>query len=369
MPMESNSVVQKERMREAIGEDIWTDEAPPSPAEVRTRSVFDDDGQVNCGVFLHLNGDPALTSARVILYLLTALILSSACAQPLVVVVTNEEGKPLPGAHVSLRDARDRGVKPTSKKHGVFTFEEVPEGYDALQVKAAGKQMNGCQWFGYHRDTIRMTMRPGPYYTVQEGVRQARLVFDEKRLEVDYRDGVREDSLRPWFAERGLVCEPHTCTYLRRKNGGKFMLHHNTELEAVRKHPDVNNAGLYAEHQKRHLHEGVGVTPYAGLSMTEQHQYTGIVRLTFNGSAMNEQVAFGYMLKINWLLDRFGFQLTETSSGYADESMLSAAFNGTGVEAKPVSGLTGPFLMGQLEQLARHPYVRDVELVVRLMLD
>lgn len=303
-----------------------------------------------------------------VLCLLACLAIPAAHAQTLVVLVHDEQGKPLPGAHVSLRDPRDRSVKPSAKKHGVFTFEEVPEGFDALQVKAAGKQMNGCQWFGYHPDTIRMTMRPGPYYTVQEGQRQARLVFDEKRLEVDYRPGVHDDSLRPWFNEQGLVCEPHTCTYLRRKNGGKFMLHHNTELEAVRKHPDVNNAGLYAEHQKRDLMEGVGLVPHAGLSMTVQHQYTGIVRITFNGSAMNEQVNFGYEQKMNRVLRQFGFQLTETSSGYFDEYTVPIAFSDRGMEAKPVSGLAGPFLMGQLEQLARHPYVRDVELVVQLML-
>jgi hypothetical protein len=294
---------------------------------------------------------------------------SSSWAQPLVVVVYDEEGRPLPGAHVSLRDARDRGVKPTRKKDGVFTFEEVPEGYDALQVKAAGKLLNGCQWYGSLPDTVRMTMRKGPYYLIDEGYRQPRLVFDERRLEVDYHRGFSTDSLRPWFAEQGLVCEPHTCTYLRRKNGGKFKLHHNTELEAVRKNPVVNTAGLYAEHQKRDLHEWVGVTPYAGLSMTQQHQFTGIVRITFNGSAMKVQVAQWYLMEINRLLHAFGFRLTETASGYADERILSAAFSDRGVEAKPVSGLAGPFLIGQLEQLARHPYVGKVELVVPLMLD
>ena len=294
---------------------------------------------------------------------------SSSWAQPLVVVVYDEEGRPLPGAHVSLRDARDRGVKPTRKKDGVFTFEEVPEGYDALQVKAAGKLLNGCQWYGSLPDTVRMTMRKGPYFLIDEGYRQPRLVFDERRLEVDYHRGFRTDSLRPWFAEQGLVCEPHTCTYLRRKNGGKFKLHHNTELEAVRKNPVVNTAGLYAEHQKRDLHEWVGVTPHAGLSMTQQHQFTGIVRITFNGSAMKVQVAQWYLMEINRLLHAFGFRLTETASGYADERILSAAFSDRGVEAKPVSGLAGPFLIGQLEQLARHPAVGKVELVVPMMLD
>lgn len=294
---------------------------------------------------------------------------SSSWAQPLVVVVYDEEGRPLPGAHVSLRDARDRGVKPTRKKDGVFTFEEVPEGYDALQVKAAGKLLNGCQWYGSLPDTVRMTMRKGPYYLIDEGYRQPRLVFDERRLEVDYHRGFSTDSLRPWFAEQGLVCEPHTCTYLRRKNGGKFKLHHNTELEAVRKNPVVNTAGLYAEHQKRDLHEWVGVTPHAGLSMTQQHQFTGIVRITFNGPAMKVQVAQWYLMEINRLLDAFGFRLTQTASGYADERILSAAFSDRGVEAKPVSGLAGPFLIGQLEQLARHPAVGKVELVVPMMLD
>jgi hypothetical protein len=103
--------------------------------------------------------------------------------------------------------------------------------------------------------------------------------------------------------------------------------------------------------------------------MTEQHQYTGIVRITFNGSAMNEQVNFGYAQKMNRVLRQFGFQLTETSSGYFDESTVPIAFSGRGMEVKPVSGLAGPFLMGQLEQLARHPYVRSVELVVPMMLD
>ena len=293
----------------------------------------------------------------------------NASAQRLVVRVHDEEGDPLTHAKVSLRDARDRAVRPTSKKDGVFAFDDIPEGYDALQVKASGKALYGCQWFGSLPDTVRMTMRSGPYHLIDEGHRHPRLVFDERRLEVDYHRGLRTDSLRAWFAEHGLVCEPHTCTYLRRKNGGKFKLHHNAELEAVRKNPAVKAAGLYAEHQKRHLHEGVGVTPYAGLSMTVQHQYTGIVRITFNGSAMNEQVAFGYVLKINWLLDRFGFRLTETTSGYADETMLSAAFSDHGVEVKPVSGLAGPFLIGQLEQLARHPYVQRLELVAPMMLD
>ncbi len=305
----------------------------------------------------------------VILCLFEVFAVRSARAQPLVVVVQDEEGRPLPGAHVSLRDARDRGVKPTAKKDGIFTFEEVPEGYDALQVKAAGKLLNGCQWFGYHPDTIRMTMRKGPYYLINEGHRQARLVFDERRLEVDYHHGVRTDSLRPWFAEQGLVCERHTCTYLRRKNGGKFMLHHNAALEAVRKNPVVIAAGLYAEHQKRHLHEWVGVTPHAGLSMTQQHQFTGIVRITFYAGGMERSGAFGYMMEINRILDGFGFRLTETTSGYADEAMLSEAVSDHGVEAKPVSGLAGPFLIGQLEQLARHPAVAKVELVVPMMLD
>ena len=295
--------------------------------------------------------------------------LSSTHGQSLVVVVSDEAGRSLPSANVSLRDARDRGQRPNAKKDGVFTFESVPEGFDALQVKAAGMQMNGCQWFGHHPDTIRVTMHPGPYYTVKEGYRQARLVFDERRLEVDYRDGVREDSLRPLFSEQGLVCEPHTCTYLRLQRGGKFKLHHNAELEAVRMNPAVVSAGLYAEHQKRHRQEWVGVTPHARLGMTVQHQYTGIVRIMFYGSAMKEQGAFGYMQMINRVLDRYGFRLTETTSGYADEAMLSAAFTDQGVEAKPVSGLAGPFLMGQLEQLARDPYVGKVELVVPLWLD
>lgn len=303
------------------------------------------------------------------LCLLAGLAIPSAQAQRLVVLVHDEQGKPLPGAHVTLRDARDHGVKPSARKDGVFTFEQVPEGYEALQVKAAGKLLNGCQWYGSLPDTVRMTMRKGPYHLIDEGYRQPRLVFDERRLEVDYHHGVRTDSLRPWFAERGLVCEPHTCTYLRRKGGGKFKLHHNAELEAVRKNPAVIWAGLYAEHQKRHLHEGVGVTPHAGLSMTQQHQYKGIVRITFNGSAMKVQVAQWYLMEINRLLDQFGFRLTETASGYADERILSAAFSDRGVEAKPVSGLAGPFLIGQLEQLARHPAVAKVELVVPMMLD
>jgi hypothetical protein len=297
------------------------------------------------------------------------LISSTTQAQRLVVLVHDEQGKPLPGAHVTLRDARDKGVKPTAKQDGVFTFEEVPEGYDALQVKAAGMQMNGCQWFVAMPDTVRVTMHPGPYYTVQEGYRQARLVFDERRLELDIRHGVHDDSLRPWFAEQGLVCEPHTCTYLRLVRGGKFKLHHNAELEAVRKNPAVNAAGLYAEHQKRDLHEWVGVTPHAGLSMTQQHQFTGIVRITFHAGGMKGSGAFAYMLEINRLLDTFGFRLTETTSGRADEAMLSMAFSSWGVEAKPISGLAGPFLMGQLEQLARHPAVGKVELVVPMMLD
>ncbi|MBL7956102.1 MAG: carboxypeptidase regulatory-like domain-containing protein [Flavobacteriales bacterium] len=293
---------------------------------------------------------------------------SDAFAQRLVVVVTDEAGKPMPDARVSLRDAHDRGVKPTSKKDGIFTFDDIPEGYDALQVKAAGKVLNGCQWFRSLPDTVRMTMRKGPYHLIDEGHRQARLVFDERRLEVDYHHGMRMDSLRPWFAERGLVCEPHTCTYLRRKGGGKYKLHHNTELETVRKHPAVIWAGLYAEHQKSHLHEGVGVTPHAGLSMTAQHQYKGIVRITFN-AGMERSGAFGYMMEINRILDGFGFRLTETTSGYADEATLFEAVSDHGVEAKPVSGLAGPFLIGQLEQLARHPAVAKLELVVPMMLD
>jgi hypothetical protein len=303
------------------------------------------------------------------LCLLAGLAIPSAQAQRLVVLVHDEQGKPLPGAHVTLRNVRDRGVKPSEKKDGVFTFEEVPEGYYALQVKAAGKLLNGCQWYGSLPDTVRMTMRKGPYYLIDEGYRQPRLVFDERCLEVDYHHGVRTDSLQPWFAEQGLKCEPHTCTYLRLKRGGKFKLHHNAELEAVRKNPVVNTAGLYAEHQKRDLHEWVGVTPHAGLSMTQQHQFTGIVRITFNGSAMKVQVAQWYLMEINRLLDQFGFRLTETASGYADERILSATFSDRGVEAKPVSGLAGPFLIGQLEQLARHPAVGKVELVVPMMLD
>ncbi|WKZ67836.1 MAG: carboxypeptidase-like regulatory domain-containing protein [Flavobacteriales bacterium] len=291
-----------------------------------------------------------------------------ASAQRLVVLVHDEQGKPLPGAHITLRDVRDRGVKPSEKKDGVFTFEQVPEGYDALQVKATGKLLNGCQWYGSMPDTVRMTMRTGPYHLIDEGYRQPRLVFDERRLEVDCHPGVRTDSLRPWFAEQGLVCEPHTCTYLRLKRGGKFKLHHNAELEAVRKNPTVKAAGLYAEHQKRDLHEWVGVTPHAGLSMTQQHPFTGIVRITFYAGGMERSGAFGYMMEVNRILDTFGFRLTETTSGYADEAMLSEAVS-DGVEAKPVSGLAGPFLIGQLEQLARHPAVAKVELVVPMMLD
>jgi hypothetical protein len=308
-------------------------------------------------------------SQTIALLSVCALLSSAAQAQRLVVLVHDEQGKPLPGAHVTLRDARDRGVKPSEKKDGVFIFEQVPEGYDALQVKAAGKLLNGCQWYGSLPDTVRMTMRKGPYHLIDEGCRQPRLVFDERRLEVDYHHGVRTDSLRPWFAERGLVCEPHTCTYLRLKRGGRFKLHHNTELEAVRKNPAVIGAGLYAEHQKRDLHEWVGVTPHAGLSMTQQHQFTGIVRITFYAGGMERSGAFGYMMEINRILDAFGFRLTETTSGYADEAMLSEAVSDHGVEAKPVSGLAGPFLIGQLEQLARHPAVAKVELVVPVMLD
>jgi hypothetical protein len=73
-------------------------------------------------------------------------------------------------------------------------------------------------------------------------------------------------------------------------------------------------------------------------------------------------------MEINRILDGFGFRLTETTSGYADETTLSEAVS-DGVEAKPVSGLAGPFLIGQLEQLARHPAVGKVELVVPMMLD
>ncbi|MBL7937751.1 MAG: carboxypeptidase regulatory-like domain-containing protein [Flavobacteriales bacterium] len=299
---------------------------------------------------------------------LTGFTLSSARAQPLVVVVHDEEGRPLPRARVSLRNARDRGVKPTAKKDGVFIFEEVPEGYDALQVKATGKLLNGCQWFGSHPDTIRMTLRKGPYYLIDEGHRTARLIFDERRLEVDYHRGVREDSLRPWFAEQGLVCDRNNCTYLRRKGGGKFMLHHNVELEAVRNNPAVKAAGLYAEHRKRHLHEGVGVTPYAGLSMSEQHQYTGIVRVWFYSYVSKDESAFAHMQKINTVLSRYGFQLTETISGYSDERLVFQAFD-RGLELKPVSGLAGPFLIGQLEQLAKDRRVWKVELVVPMQLD
>jgi len=84
---------------------------------------------------------------------------------------------------------------------------------------------------------------------------------------------------------------------------------------------------------------------------------------------MKVQVAQWYLMEINRLLDQFGFWLTETTFGYADERILSAAFSDRGVEAKPVSGLAGPFLIGQLEQLARHPAVGKVELVVPMMLD
>jgi hypothetical protein len=309
---------------------------------------------------------PSLTLALLSAY---ALLSSTTNAQRHVVLVHDEQGKPLPGAHVTLRDARDKGVKPTAKKDGMFTFEEVPEGYDALQVKAAGKQMNGCQWFGAMPDTIRMTMRPGPYYTVQEGQREARLVFDEKRLEVDYHRSVRADSLRAWYAVLGLECEEHGCTYPRKKNGKKFMLHHNTELEAVRNNRAVTSAGLYAEHRKRHLHEGVGVTPHAGLSMTQQHPFTGVVDVVFNASDMNAGSPQALIQRLNSVLVQFGFRTTGTLDGWVDEGVLLTAFHSPGVELVPVSGLAGPFLIGQLEQLARHPAVGKVELVVPMMLD
>jgi len=66
---------------------------------------------------------------------------------------------------------------------------------------------------------------------------------------------------------------------------------------------------------------------------------------------------------------QFDFRFTETTSSLADNAMLSAAFGSLGVEANPINGLAGPFLMGQLEQLARHPAVGKVELVVPMMLD
>ncbi len=305
------------------------------------------------------------------------LLIVSAClfawqvvsGQRLVVVVQDEEGHPLNNAHVSLRDARDHGKKPSAQRDGVFIFEEVLDGNDALHVKASGKQLNGCQWFHHRPDTIRMTMRNGPYYTLKEGSREARLVFDERLLELGFVDGVGEDSLRPVFAALGLQCDQRSCTYLKRKNGKKFKLHHNAELEAVRKNPSVTYAGLYAEHQKRHLHEGEGVVLSVDPGMTVQHQFKGIVRIRFSANAMGQQNDFGYVLKIREVLDQFGFRLTDTSTGYPDEGMLVQAFHERGVEAKPVSGLAGPFLIGQLQQLARHPFVANVELVVPPVLD
>lgn len=298
-----------------------------------------------------------------------ALLSNASQAQRLVVLVNDELGKPLPGAHVSLRDARDKGVKPSAKKDGVFTFQEVPEGYNALQVKAGGMQMNGCQWFGAMPDTIRMTMHPGRYYTLQEGQQEARLVFDERRLEVDYHKWRARRQFAGLLRRVGPGMREVRLNYPRKKYGKKFMLHCNTELEAVRKNRAVISAGLYAEHRKRHLHEGVGVTPHAGLSMTQQHQFTGVVDVVFNASDINTGSPQALMQRLNSVLVQFGFRTTGTLDGWVDEGVLLNAFHSPGVELAPVFGMAGPFLIGQLEQLARHPVVGKVELVVPLLLD
>jgi hypothetical protein len=302
-------------------------------------------------------------------YLLSTLACQSLDAQSLVVVVQREDGKLMPNANVSLRNAKDRGLRPRTSKGGYYVFEDVPEGFDALQVKASGMQLNGCQWFLSMPDTIRMVMRPGPYYTVQEGSREARLIFDRSRLEVDYADGVVENDLRPYMAELGLACGPHSCTYLRRQDGKPFPMHHCEALAALRKNPAVIWAGVYADHAKRSLHEGVGVVPYHKLSMREQHQFKGIVRVRFNAAALKEEGAFAYWQKLSWVLEQYGFSPAEVPADTPYEALVSEAFGSSGLVVKPTSGLSGPFLIGQIYQLAVHPYVYKLEFEGRISLD
>jgi hypothetical protein len=294
---------------------------------------------------------------------------STAHGQSLVVVVQREDGRLLPGASVTLRNARDRALRPKSSKGGYFIFEQVPEAYNVLQVKAAGMQLNGCQWLVYLPDTIHMVMRPGPYYTVQEGSREARLVFDWSRLELDYADGVVENDLRPFMAELGLTCGPHSCTHLRRPNGGRFPMHHCEELATLRQHPAVVSAGVYADHAKRSLHEWEGVTPTAGSSMFVQHQFTGIITVQFYGYRMEEETAFGKALEIGLVLRQFGFAPAELPADAPYEALVSEAFGWQGIALKPISGLNGPLLIGQIAQLAAHPAVGKVELVYSDWLD
>lgn len=302
-------------------------------------------------------------------YLLSTLACQSLDAQSLVVVVQREDGKLMPNANVSLRNAKDRGLRPRTSKGGYYVFEDVPEGFDALQVKASGMQLNGCQWFLSMPDTIRMVMRPGPYYTVQEGTWEARLIFDQSRLEMDYADGVVENDLRPYMAELGLACGPHSCTYLRLRNGGKFPMHHCEQLAALRQHPAVVWAGFYAEHAKRSLHEGVGVVPYHKLSMREQHQFKGFVTVHFSTAAMGEDSKWGYWEKVQLVLNQYGFQVVADHAAPHNAAEMMQSMITEGIVVKPTSGLSGPFLIGQIYQLAAHPYVYKLEFEGRISLD
>jgi hypothetical protein len=179
-------------------------------------------------------------------------ILSPCMAKPLVVVVADTEGRPLPRAQVRLFAPQGDAIQPVSPRQGVYRFEEVPTGYNALLVKQGGYQPNGFQWFVAQPDTVRMVMRKGNDVVLFDGNHELPLRFDPQRLVIGRAEGASEAAFAELLRECRLDYVSEWGIY-RWKGGQKVPEFNSSVLAKLQGSSLVDIACTYAERPDRVL--------------------------------------------------------------------------------------------------------------------
>ena len=284
-----------------------------------------------------------------------------AASRPLVVLLHDAQGKPISSPSVRVHNPQFQARKPLKKGPGQYVFADLPEAFNALVVEKPGYQTNGFQWFVAQPDTVRLVMLKGPYYTIDEGSDRLRLVFDEKRLSLSLRPGVRDSAILPTLQELGLVMVGNSLSNVRKRNGDAFSFYNCRELEILRRHPLVLEVAMYSEHVKRNRYELTGITITDG-SMRISHLLKGEIRVLFGGDAFHGRDMPEAVRIIEEQMRQFGFRL---DMDYYDDPNITlsdllsyARFEGLALKIE--AGLSGPMLIGQILQFSACKIVMEL---------
>lgn len=298
--------------------------------------------------------------------LLTWAILSPCMAKPLVVVVADTEGRPLPHAQVRLFAPQGDAIPPSDSRNGMYRFENVPSDYNALLVKQGGYQNNGFQWFVAQPDTVRMVMRIGKDVVLFDGNHELTLRFDPQRLVIGTVEGASEAAFDELLRECQLdyVSERG---YYRWKGGQKIPEFNSDVLAKLQGSSLVDIACTYAERSDRVLLDEfvthVVEDPKDLERLYPRFLLQGHCDLGFQGIGRAHFEGDQAIMCIDSVLRQYGFRVDAAHYEETAIDLATALSYRQNLRVKSVSGLSGAFLVGQLAQLGACPYVRTLDVV------